>query len=127
MARRSKQNTENSSDPLKLIGKRIKAQREAKGLTQDQVADIIGNEFSSKMISKYENGRGAMNILTLITIANALGLTPNDLIDPTLIPNVQSAPAGYTSLSKENQFAVDNHVAGLLLLEKQQTNLERRT
>lgn len=61
------------------IGKRIKDARLAKGLTQEELGNIVGLQKSA--IAKYENGR-VVNIKrsTLQKLAQALGLRGSDLI-----------------------------------------------
>jgi transcriptional regulator with XRE-family HTH domain len=61
------------------IGKLIKDARLAKGLTQEQLGDLVGVQKSA--IAKYENGR-VVNIKrsTLQGLAKALDLKGSDLI-----------------------------------------------
>ena len=61
------------------VGKLIKEARLEKGLTQQQLGDIVGVQKSA--IAKYENGR-VVNIKrsTLQKLAIALGLKGSDLI-----------------------------------------------
>lgn len=61
------------------IGQRIKEARISKGLTQQELGDIIGLQKSA--IAKYEKGR-VVNIKrsTLQKIASALNIRPSDLI-----------------------------------------------
>ena len=61
------------------IGKKIKEARLAKGLTQEELGNIVGLQKSA--IAKYENGR-VVNIKrsTLQKLAQALDLRGSDLI-----------------------------------------------
>ena len=61
------------------IGKKIKEARLAKGLTQEELGNIVGLQKSA--IAKYENGR-VVNIKrsTLQKLAKALDLRGSDLI-----------------------------------------------
>lgn len=61
------------------IGKKIKDARLAKGLTQEELGNIVGVQKSA--IAKYENGR-VVNIKrsTLYKLGKALGLRGSDLI-----------------------------------------------
>ena len=61
------------------IGKKIKEARLAKGLTQEELGNLIGLQKSA--IAKYENGR-VVNIKrsTLQKLAKALDLRGSDLI-----------------------------------------------
>ena len=61
------------------IGQKIKEARIAKGLTQEELGNLVGLQKSA--IAKYENGR-VVNIKrsTLQKLANALDLRGSDLI-----------------------------------------------
>ena len=61
------------------IGQKIKQARLSKGLTQEELGNLIGLQKSA--IAKYENGR-VVNIKrsTLQKLAKALGLRGSDLI-----------------------------------------------
>ncbi len=58
------------------IGDRIARYRKAKGLTQEQLGDIVG--VSGQAVSKWENG-GVPDTLLLPDIAKALGVTTDTL------------------------------------------------
>lgn len=61
------------------IGQRIKKARLERGLTQQELGDIVGVQKSA--IAKYENGR-VINIKrsTLQKIASALNIRPSELL-----------------------------------------------
>lgn len=61
------------------IGQKIKKARLAKGLTQQELGDMVGVQKSA--IAKYENGR-VVNIKrsTLQKITSALNMRPSELI-----------------------------------------------
>ena len=73
------------------IGRKIREARVARGLTQEQLGEIVGLQKSA--IAKYENGR-VVNIKrsTLQKLANALGLRGSDLI-------IEADPKGAAELS----------------------------
>lgn len=52
-------------------GKRIRGLREAKGYTQEELADEIG--LTQKTIAAIENGRRGTTIDTLVTLAEVFG------------------------------------------------------
>lgn len=60
------------------IGERIKKARKDKGWTQAQLAAEAGT--TSISISFYETGRMFPSVLNLISIADALGVTLDDLV-----------------------------------------------
>ena len=71
---------------LKAIGTRIKTAREARGLTQEQLAEIIG--VTPTHMSVIERGVKAPRLETFIKIANALDVTSDspllDVLDNSL-------------------------------------------
>jgi transcriptional regulator with XRE-family HTH domain len=52
------------------IGNAIRKARENRGLSQEQLAELINK--SSKAIAKYENGKSAPKLKMLVAISNAL-------------------------------------------------------
>ena len=73
------------------IGQKIKKARIAKGLTQEELGNLVGLQKSA--IAKYENGR-VVNIKrsTLHKLGKVLGLRGSDLI-------IESDPEGAAELS----------------------------
>lgn len=59
------------------VGKRIKAAREAAGMTQKQLAEKLG--VSDTYVSQYERGKRNPKWYTLMNIADALGVTLNEV------------------------------------------------
>lgn len=59
----------------KKLGLRIKNAREAKNLSQEQLAEIIG--MSNNYISNIERNRSIPSLETLVKICNALDVTPD--------------------------------------------------
>lgn len=72
---------------LKAIGTRIKAAREAKGLTQEQLAEIIG--VTPAHMSVIERGVKAPKLETFVKIANALDVTSDSLLLDVLDNSLQ--------------------------------------
>ena len=63
------------------IGQRIADLRKQNGMTQQDLADITGNQRNH--ISRIESGKYSVGFDTLQAIAEALGMTV-DIIDPGL-------------------------------------------
>lgn len=59
-------------------GKLIAALRKEKGLTQQQLADLLN--LSNKTISKWESGMGSPDISNLPPLADALGVSVDELL-----------------------------------------------
>ena len=60
------------------IGKKIKALRKTRGLTQIQLAEALGVERAS--ISNYETGRRMPELSLIKPLCDELGITINDLL-----------------------------------------------
>ena len=67
------------SDPLLTrVGRRLRAAREAKGLTQEGLADAAGMDRS--YVSGFERGEFNVSILALRELAKAAGVKLSDLL-----------------------------------------------
>ena len=67
---------------LKAIGQRIKLTREAKGLTQEQIAEKVG--LSASHISVIERGIKTPRLETLVEILNILEVDANYILADVL-------------------------------------------
>lgn len=67
-------------DMRKLVGRNFARLRLAKGLTQEQFAEISG--FTQQYVSGLERGRRNPTIVTLFHLAQALGVSHVDLVTP---------------------------------------------
>lgn len=64
--------------PKQTIGEFLAIQRKAKGLTQQEVADMLG--ISNKTLSSWESGRSYPDILTLPALAEIYGVTVDEIL-----------------------------------------------
>lgn len=62
----------------RAIGMRIRRLRKEQGLTQEKLAEISNQEPSN--ISHIERGATKLSLPTIVNIANALGVTVDDLL-----------------------------------------------
>ena len=67
-------------DMRKLVGRNVKRIRQAKGLTQEQLAEHSG--FSQQYISGLEQGRRNPTVVTLYELSTALGVSHMELVRP---------------------------------------------
>ena len=63
-------------DPVEC-GKRMKALRESKNLTQMQLAELL--DITNQAVSKWENGKGMPDVSLLQPLCTALGISLNEL------------------------------------------------
>ena len=72
------------------IGTNISNLRRSQGLTQAGLAEKVN--YSDKAVSKWERGESVPDILTLVSIAEVLGVTVDDLLkDPNALPEQTGA------------------------------------
>ena len=64
----------------RLVGRNFARIRREKGLTQEEVADRSG--FGQQYLSGLERGRRNPTVVSLYEIAQALGVSPLDLLQP---------------------------------------------
>lgn len=85
------------------LGRRVRSLRERTGLTQDELAREVGLRRTS--ITNIEGGRQKVLLHTLYGIAEALGVPPESLLEPTREePNGEIArllPEGLTPEEQE--------------------------
>lgn len=68
-----------------VTGQAIKTLREKKGITQSQLADILG--ISSKAVSKWETAKGLPDITLIEPLAKALSVSVMELISGDTVVN----------------------------------------
>lgn len=67
-------------DMRKLVGRNVRAIRQARDMTQEQLAEQSG--FSQQYISDLERGRRNPTVVSLYELAQALSSTPVQLLEP---------------------------------------------
>lgn len=65
-------------DMRKLVGSNVRRLRIARGMTQEHYAERSG--FSQQYISDLERGRRNPTVVSLFELAQALNVTPTELI-----------------------------------------------
>ena len=66
-------------EDLATTGEKIRYWRKRGGYTQDALAERIGGNCTGKQVSYWENGTHEIGLQSFFMIAEALGVTPNDL------------------------------------------------
>ena len=72
------------------MGRRIKELRETKGLTQAQLAELIGKTVET--VSNFERGRTLPGILTLESVARQIGVPLKEFFDDAPVSAQQDKP-----------------------------------
>lgn len=94
-----------TADKSAAAGKRIKAIRESRGLTQNDVAEILG--VSTAAISQYENGNWSMRLSTLNKLADALRVPVAEIL------GTDSAEQSEISLAIGQRIKTERKKAGM--------------
>jgi transcriptional regulator with XRE-family HTH domain len=63
---------------VEIVARRIKALRQARGLTQDAVAEALG--IAVKNVQRLEAGRQNLTLKTLVHVADVLDVEPHELL-----------------------------------------------
>ncbi|MDT8333880.1 helix-turn-helix transcriptional regulator [Roseomonas gilardii] len=79
-------------DMRRLVGRNFARIRRERGLTQEQVEERCG--LSQQYLSGLERGLRNPTVVTLFEIAQALGVTPVDLIGPDEADPSPGEPGG---------------------------------
>lgn len=80
----------------KPIGRRIKAAREARKMTQEQLAEVV--ELSTMHMSVLERGHKPPKLETLVRIANALDVSADNLLQDVVNRSCETTPTEITNL-----------------------------
>ena len=82
-----------------LIGRRLRALREARRLTVAQLAEAAG--VSKGFLSRLERDLTSPSVSTLVTLCQVLGASPGDVLDAPEVTVVRLADAPAVSLGGE--------------------------
>ena len=99
---------------LKPVGEKIRKIRKSKGWSRRRLADAIGESCSAETVAGYEDGTKAMEMSVFFSIAEALGVTPNDLSPDFLNKTAHALPADYFRLTNGNRGKIDDVIAAFL-------------
>ena len=88
---------------LSMIGKQIKAAREAAQITQEELAEAVG--CTAKHIGAIERGIKTPRLDTFILIANTTGVSADYLLQLHLSPKRRSCHNGYLSARRSATFS----------------------
>lgn len=89
---------------IKDVGQNYQKARISNGITQEEVAELIG--LSPFYISDIERGKTFGSIHTLISLCNFYKVTPNDILYPLLdfkIESTEPSISGFNALNSCNK------------------------
>ena len=94
-------------------GKFIAELRKEKGLTQQQLGDLLN--LSNKTISKWESGGGSPDLSNLPLLANALGVTADELLRGERMPREPQGQSLTPAQKKERAILAAGACLGAIL------------
>ena len=101
------------------FGKRLKAAREAAGLTQAALGDVVG--INKRVIIRYELDQAAPSVHAAARMARAVGASLDGLAGLTASPS-DPGPARlllqFASLSEQDRDSIQRIVAGLVKINE---------
>ena len=114
-----KYDTEQENADKEYIGQRLRELREERGLSQEALAELMGKNYSRKLIWLYETGGDHMRIGTLFTICRVLDVTLDQLLPERLLMDTDEFMKVFDALTEENRAKVREY--GELMLKSQET------
>lgn len=116
---------ERDNDTRRLIGEQIRIYRNARALTQEDLAERVdrnGRSLSVNSLSRYETGETEIGIVTFLALASALNVEPNDLVPRKLISSAKPVHISkeYDKLSNDRKYIVDQIINSLLCQQESQ-------
>lgn len=102
---------------MDTFGKRLKAKREAKGLTQDDLAMKIG-KASKQAISNWENSKAEPSISEVKELARILDTTAGYLIDGNEGNIIKEVSNDYVMISKDKLIELQDKALTNLMNQK---------
>ena len=97
---------------LKAVGQRIKAAREAKNLTQEELAALVN--LSTTHVSVIERGLKVTKLDTFVAIANALDVSADALLIDVVTGVTNELSDMIEKLPKDEQKRILNAVRALV-------------
>lgn len=88
------------------LGRRVRQQRSLCGMTQEELAEKTG--ISCSFVGHIERGEKKFSIGTLVSLCNAMGVSPNYLLQDSL--NADAINEG-VDVGKENKALFDGMMA----------------
>ena len=105
----------NDLNHIYKVGNLIRYLREKNGMSQSQLGTKLG--VSNKAISKWENGRGYPDTLILLSLANELNVTVDEILKGELKENI-------TDIKVNKINSKINYIAELTLFKKYLIKIE---
>ena len=103
----------------KLIAAELRRLREKAGMTQEALAEKLGEPYTEELIARYEDGSAEiMETWTVFAIVEALGASPLDIEPKSLIAR-QCLESGYGDLNEESRRLVDGVISAVLKGQRQ--------
>lgn len=87
-----------STQILKILGKRIATLRKQQGMNQEEFADVSGKMINT--ISNIERGLSDPKVTTLLSLAEALNVSVDSLFNDDEQPQIEELPENVQAIVK---------------------------
>ena len=115
-----KGDTEQEIADKKYIGNRLRLLREERGLTQEKLAELMGEKYNRKIIAIYESGGDHMRMGALFAACEALDVSLSALVPPRLLSDADELLAVFYELTGENRREAVRYAEYLLMRQKEE-------
>lgn len=104
-----------NSNVAKMIGEKIRLYRKSKGMTQEQLAELVGTHFA--YIGKLERGEMNCKLQTLEKVAAALGINIFTLFDFDQFEEIKSHQVAWKAIELILEQSESDQKRALAILE----------
>jgi transcriptional regulator with XRE-family HTH domain len=114
----------------KEAGKRLKAAREAKGMTLQELSKRVGNLLSPSRLSNYEQGTRMLGVREALALHSVLGVQPShllcvDVIEDDMTPQELELLRNFRALPEKDRNDYSRRIGVLALAYKEPVPDER--
>ena len=106
--------TEQEIADKRYIGNRLRILREERGLSQDELAELLGKNFTRQRIWKFETGGDHMRMGTLFSICDIFDVRLEALLPARLLQETDEIMYVFHDLTEENRARVREYAEFLL-------------
>lgn len=94
----------------KTIGEKVKFRRQDVGMSQEQLAEILG--VSYQQVQRYENGKNKMNVESIQIIAEALSVPVSFFFSSDMLQVAAEPVTSYTSSDEKTLLKYFRDISG---------------
>lgn len=109
-----KSDTQQEIADKKYIGNRLRILRESRGISQEELAEALGEKYTRKHIWQFETGGDHMRIGTLFAVCDVLEVRLEELVPERMIREADEMMLIIDELTQENRSRLREYAEFLL-------------